>query len=166
LQEPLRKIQSFADLLRTDYGPRLDDQGRFYIQRMQTAASRMSDLIKGLLSYSRIRTQGLPFERVDLNEVVRDVLSDLEITLSETRGAVSVKALPTIEADPTQMRQLFQNLVGNALKFRDPERPPIVQISCAQDDGLCTMEICDNGIGFATQYADRIFSPFQRLHGR
>ena len=166
LQEPLRKIQSFADLLRSDYGPRLDDQGKFYIQRMQSAATRMSDLIKGLLGYSRIRTQGLPFQLVDLREVVKHVISDLEITISETRGAVSVSSLPTIEADPTQMRQLFQNLIGNALKFRDPSRPPVVRIKASQDDAQCTIEIADNGIGFGQQYAERIFAPFQRLHGR
>lgn len=166
LQEPLRKIQSFADLLRSDYGPRLDDQGKFYIQRMQSAASRMSDLIKGLLGYSRVRTQGLPFQTVDLREVVRDVLSDLEITISENRAAVSTQGLPTIEADPIQMRQLFQNLIGNALKFRDPSRPPIVRIKATEDESQCVIEVSDNGIGFGPQYAERIFGPFQRLHGR
>ena len=166
LQEPLRKIQSFADLLRSDYGRLIDDQGNFYIQRMQTAAGRMSDLIKGLLNYSRVRTQGNPFEEVDLKAIVEEVISDLEITISETRGAITVQDLPTVEADPTQMRQLFQNLIGNALKFRDPSRAPVVRVSGSTDDARCSIEIEDNGIGFPAQYADRIFSPFQRLHGR
>lgn len=176
LQEPLRKIRAFADLMQEDYGDEVDATGHYYLDRMQDAAARMSGLIADLLAYSRIATDVHPFDRVDLNAVVAHVLSDLEMQIEETRGRITVSNLPSIEADATQMHQLLQNFIGNALKFHKPDAPPLVEVvGCleqkpAPEEGLlhtvCRLEVRDNGIGFDEKYLDRIFTPFQRLHGR
>ncbi len=171
LQEPLRKIRAFAELLKEEYAPLLDDEGRYYLDRMQDAATRMSRLIEDLLTFSRVTTQGRPFERVDLHAILQQVLADLEVRIAETGAQVHVEGhWPVVEADATQMRQLLQNLIGNALKFHHPDRPPEVWLraSLEGEDGetSCIIEVQDNGIGFDEKYLDRIFSPFQRLHGR
>ncbi|HEX7071547.1 MAG TPA: ATP-binding protein, partial [Rhodothermales bacterium] len=175
LQEPLRKIGSFAGLLRTEYGDALDETARFYIDRMQHGAERMSQLIHDLLSFSRITTRGAAFREVDLNDTLRGVLSDLEMKVKEVDAIVEVEELPHLQADPTQMRQLFQNLVSNALKFQPPERQPRIRIhgSLVSQDGehangtaLCRISVTDNGIGFDEKYLDKVFSPFQRLHAQ
>ncbi len=170
LQEPLRKIQVFSDRLLASHGGSLDAQGRDFLERMDGAARRMQVLIDDLLAYSRITTRAQPFALVDLNRVARDVLQDLETRIESTAAAVNVGALPAIEADPTQMRQLLQNLIANALKFRAPDRPSRVDITAqvVQGNGAewCVMEVTDNGIGFDNRFRERIFAPFQRLHGR
>ncbi len=170
LQEPLRKIRSFAELLVTDFESSIDERGMFYLDRMQDAAARMSRLINDLLTFSRLVTQAQPFEPVDLNEVLDEVLSDLEIRITEVDGTVDVDTLPTIEADSTQMRQLFQNLIGNALKFSVKGRPPVVRVTCetVEVDGQESVRLVfeDNGIGFEQEHAEHIFSPFKRLHSR
>jgi signal transduction histidine kinase len=167
LQEPLRKIKTFGDLLRIEGSENLDRQSADYLDRMQSSASRMTDLISGLLEYSRIKTRGQPFECIDLNEVMDSVLSDLEVSVQESNARIEVDSLPEIEADPVQMRQLFQNLISNALKFRKADMAPHVRISAAQEkDGLWCLTFRDNGIGFESEHAERIFSPFQRLHSR
>lgn len=180
LQEPLRKIEAFGDQLRRKYSPQLDETGRFYVERMEKAAKRMRALIEDLLTFSRISTKAQPFVPCDLNKVIDGVLSDLRIRIKESEGEIDLQALPAIEADPMQMRQLFQNLIGNALKFRRPGHPPKVGIKAtiltgraaarALDKGMtgdvCEIRIADNGIGFDIKYLDRIFSIFQRLHSR
>ncbi|MFW5972963.1 MAG: CHASE domain-containing protein [Bacteroidota bacterium] len=170
LQEPLRKISTFTDLIIEEYGDRLDDDGREYLKRAKDAALRMSRLIKDLLAFSRIQTRTEPFRPVDLSDVVDDVLTDLDVLLESTGGRVVVESLPTLEADPVQMRQLFQNIIGNALKFHRPGVPPVVSLRSRTEevDGQLRwlIEIEDNGIGFDEKYLDRIFGPFQRLHGR
>jgi signal transduction histidine kinase len=170
LQEPLRKIQAFGDRLATRCGGELPPDGQDYLRRMQDAARRMRALIDDLLMFSRVTTQGHPFRTIDLNDTVRGVLADLEVTVDRLGAAVEVGALPEIEADPTQMRQLFQNLIGNALKFARPGETPRVTVGVAPDDaapaGAVTIEVRDNGIGFEQKYHDRIFQVFQRLHGR
>ncbi|SHK36742.1 PAS domain-containing sensor histidine kinase [Rhodothermus profundi] len=171
LQEPLRKVRAFAELLKEEYASLLDDEGRYYVDRMQDAATRMSQLIEDLLTWSRITTRARPFERVDLHAVLQQVLADLEVRIAETGAQVHVEGhWPVVEADPTQMRQLLQNLIGNALKFHHPNRPPEVWLRSRLEDApsgtLCVIEVQDNGIGFDEKYLDRIFSPFQRLHGR
>ncbi len=178
LQEPLRKIQAFGDRLRTVQGPKFDDQGRDYLDRMSGAAERMHTLINDLLSYSRVTTKAQPFEPTELDRVVAGVLSDLETRIEDSGGTVSVGKLPTIDADGVQMRQLFQNLIANALKFARRDIPPIVEISSEVYQGeipsvgrsmpeqLVRVSVSDNGIGFDEKYLDRIFTPFQRLHGR
>lgn len=166
LQEPLRKIQAFGDLLETEYKDELGD-GSDYLNRIRAASSRMSKLIQDLLTFSRIATKSNPPEPVDLNEILVDVVDDLELRIADTEGTVDVGELPTVMADPTHMRQLFQNLIGNALKFHRVDDAPIVRIEQHTGDENCfEIRVCDNGIGFDRKYVDRIFSVFQRLHGR
>jgi PAS domain S-box-containing protein len=173
LQEPLRKIQSFGERLTTRCGSQLDDQGRECIDRMNSSASRMQRLINDLLMFSRVTTSTQPLGHVDLNKVAHDALSDLENRLHETGGQVHLGPLPTVRADVTQMRQLLQNLIGNALKFHRAGVPPEVHVMSRSLPALkesncpvCEIEVRDNGIGFDPAYADRIFQVFQRLHGR
>lgn len=166
LQEPLRKIQTFGGRIKTRYGQALGEEGRDYLARMLSAAQRMQTLIQALLNYSRITTRPEPFVPVNLNVVVQSVLKDLEVRIEQSGGRVQVNPLPVIEADPTQMQQLFQNLIVNALKYHG-DRPPVVRIAGAESSaGEILLSIEDNGIGFEEKYAERIFSPFQRLHGR
>lgn len=170
LQEPLRKITAFGSRLQAKYGAELGDQGRDYLQRMTGASRRMQSLIEDLLTYSRVTTTAQACIPVDLEELAREVLSDLETRIEDTQGRIDLGNLPTIEAEPTQMRQLLQNLIGNALKFHRPEQPPIVSIQAESSHlgGVDSMRLTvkDNGIGFDAKYAERIFGPFQRLHGR
>lgn len=170
LQEPLRKISAFAGRLEQKYGHNLPPEAREYLDRMLNAVKRMQTLIEDLLTYSRVTTRAKPFESADLNTIVKEVLNDLEARILVSDGTVEVGRLPTIEADPTQMRQLFQNLIGNALKFRKPDVPPVVRISGELVDiegrKWCQLVVSDNGIGFDNHYAERIFGVFERLHGR
>ena len=166
LQEPARKIQAFGDRLKAKYAGALDERGLDYLDRMQNAARRMQVLINNLLTLSRITTKAKPFVPVDLSHVVRGVVSDLELHIEKTGGDVEVRAMPTIDADPTQMRQLFQNLIGNGLKFHLPGDKPVVKIYGQVLNEVCQVMVEDNGIGFDEKYLDRIFAVFQRLHGR
>jgi len=172
LQEPLRKIRAFADRLQTKSADALTPEGRDYLLRMQNAATRMQTLIDDLLSLSRVTTNAHPFVAVDLAEVVRTVLSDLESRLAQTGGRVEVGALPIIVADRGQMAQLLQNLIGNGLKFHKPGEPPVVKIHGEVQKGMlaapemCQVVVEDNGVGFDQKHADRIFRIFERLNGR
>ena len=167
LQEPLRKVMAFGDRLRDRAGASLDESGADYLRRMQNAASRMSTLIEALLEYSRVTTKARPFERVNLNTLAREVLSDLETRIQESGARVEVDSLPTLMADKLQMRQLLQNLLANALKFHAPNQPPRVQLTAMRSpDGSWSIAVEDHGVGFDDAYAERIFRPFQRLHGR
>ncbi len=166
LQEPLRKIQAFGNLLENEYGDQLGE-GKDYLARMRNAASRMSILIEDLLSFSRVTTKAKPSVKVDLNEIVAEVLLDLESRIEDTRGVVNVEKLPIVKADPTHMRQLFQNLIGNALKFHKPDVSPQVAINFIGDGpDYYEIHVIDNGIGFEQKYIDRIFAVFQRLQER
>jgi signal transduction histidine kinase len=168
LQEPLRKISAFGDRLASHCGESLDPKSRDYLERMQSAAARMQTLIHDLLAYSRVTTRGQPFVPVPLEDVAREVLADLELRIEKTGARVELRNLPTIEADPLQMRQLFQNLLSNALKFQRPEAPPEIQVEARlnppEAPGFCQLKVEDNGIGFEERYLDRLFKPFQRLH--
>lgn len=177
LQEPLRKIQSFASFLQDEQSTNLNAEGRDYLARIQSAATRMRTLISDLLEFSRLAAKGRPFLPVDLNAVVAEVLTDLETRLRETSGHVEVQPLPTVFGDALQLRQLLQNLLGNALKFHEPGQVPAVQVSAeliagldasgrARPGGTCRISVADNGIGFDEKYLDRVFTIFQRLHGR
>lgn len=172
LQEPLRKILAFGDRLAARSGPTLDAQGRDNLDRIVAAAVRMRELIDGLMDLSRVDARGRPFPAVDLGAVVADVVADLDDLVARTGGRVEVGPLPTIRADRTQMRQLFQNLIGNALKFHPPGRGSLVRLSSrvADDGGDATscwvLEVADDGIGFDEAYGERIFQPFERLNGR
>ena len=178
LQEPLRKIIVFGERLKEKAADRLEPDTLDYLQRMQKAASRMQILINDLLSFSRVTTKAQPFVKVDLARTAREVVDDLEARIEMTKGRVELGQLPVIEAEPLQMRQLIQNLIGNALKFRLPDVPPVVKIDAkiysgvlpqdqdAQTQELCELTVSDNGIGFDEKYLDRIFNVFQRLHTR
>lgn len=167
LQEPLRKIQAFGNLLESEYADQLGE-GADYLHRMQNAASRMSTLIQDLLSFSRVTTRAKPPQRVDLNIVVPEVLIDLESRIGDTGAKIILEDLPEVMADPTHMRQLFQNLISNALKFHAVDSVPVVEIKSVLDKKKkkYIITVADNGIGFDEKYLDRIFSVFQRLHGR
>ena len=168
LQEPLRKVIAFGDRLKTRCAGGLDEKGADYLERMQNAATRMRQLIEDLLTYSRVTTRGNPMEEVNLDEVVAGVLSDLEQAIGECGAVVEVAALPRVEADRTQMGQLFLNLIANAIKYRQAAASPRVVISgCLLPGGtMAEILVRDNGIGFDEKYLDRIFLPFQRLHTR
>jgi signal transduction histidine kinase len=176
LQEPLRKIQAFGDRLSERFRKELGEQGQDYIDRMLASAKRMRTLIDDLLEYSRVSTKAQPFAVLDLNGVVADVVTDLEARLQQSGGRVEVGPLPIVRGSPLQMRQLFQNLISNALKFHRPDVPPLVRISAdimpaaEGTNGVAGLQgriiVADNGIGFEPQYGERIFDLFQRLHGR
>jgi len=167
LQEPLRKIRAFGGRLSDQYDGTFDERGQQYLERMLDAAARGQSMINDLLTYSRVTTQGREFETVDINQLVSEVFDMLEARIEQSGGKVVAGPLPTIEADPSQMYQLFQNLVSNALKFHLPDKPPQVRVTAGEpQDGMVSIEVSDNGIGFEEQYLDRIFQPFQRLHSR
>jgi PAS domain S-box-containing protein len=170
LQEPLRKIQAFGDRLKSTCNDGLNEKGQDYLERMLNAAGRAQVLINDLLSFSRVTTQAKPFTPVDLSEILDGVLSDLEIRIEQTGATVERDHLPTIDADAMQMRQILQNLIGNALKFRQEGIAPLVQVRSRMltkhGEEYCEIRVIDNGIGFEQKYTDRIFQIFQRLHGR
>lgn len=167
LQEPLRKISTFGDRLRSRYAEVLGESGLDYLARMQSATERMQELVDSLLVYSRVTTKAEPFVQVDLRELVQEVLRDLEIPIQETGATVEVGELPTLQVDPGQMRQLFQNLIGNAVKFHKEDERPVVKVHAEECwDGVCRILVEDNGIGLDEKYSEKIFAPFQRLHGR
>jgi light-regulated signal transduction histidine kinase (bacteriophytochrome) len=156
----------------------LPDNGKEYVDRMLAAAGRMRRLIDDLLTFSRVATQQRPFVRVDLGKLVREVVSDLEVRIDQENGAVVLGALGAVEADASQMRQLFQNLIANAVKFHRPGVPPVVEIAGEEvtdppappgappPGPEYRVTVRDNGIGFEDKYRERIFEVFQRLHGR
>ena len=178
LQEPLRKIQSFGDILKNRYADQLGD-GVTYLERMRMAASRMSVLIRDLLIFSRMSTRQEATDSVDLNGVVKTALNDLDLLIQETGAVVEVPSLPTIQGNQSQLGQLFQNLISNALKFRRADGTPAIRIGCQVIDHIdlpaqvkptkltgayYAISVSDNGIGFDNRYVDRIFQVFQRLH--
>ncbi|MEZ7276723.1 ATP-binding protein [Pseudoalteromonas sp. 68 DY56-GL68] len=176
LQEPLRKIQAFSDRLESMFKNELGEKGIDYISRMKNAAQRMSNLINDLLEFSRVTTRGKDFIDTDLNSIVDEVLDDLEIAIKEAGAEVSVMTLPHIQADPSQMLQLFLNILSNAVKFRREDVAPLISIDYERIEEFSAnhnsnvewevITISDNGIGFSEEYLEKIFVPFQRLHGR
>jgi signal transduction histidine kinase/HKD family nuclease len=178
LQEPLRKIMAFGDMLTDMHRDSLGAGGADIVNRMQQSAKRMSQLIRDLLDYSRVSTQKDLFELVDLNTLLTDVQSDLEVRIRDSEATFSVDPLPVIKGSPVQLQQLFQNLLSNAIKFSRKGQTPQVWVRCQtteighlpaglnRDRGYWELSIQDNGIGFDLQYAERIFQVFQRLHGK
>jgi len=166
LKEPLRKIQAFGGRLKAKEAARLSTDGQDYLTRMVSATERMQALIDDLLAYSRVTSKGQSFVEVNLGTVVYEVLSDLEVRVVSSGAQVTLGALPHIEADAMQMRQLFQNLLCNALKFSRPGSSPEVSVTAKSSrPGYVSIQIADNGIGFAPEHAERIFEVFERLHG-
>jgi PAS domain S-box-containing protein len=173
LQEPLRKITVFSERLKEMNAGKFDSESLGYLERMQKATLRMQTLINDLLMFSRVATKSRPFAPVNLAEVAAGVVEDLEGRIEMVQGRVELGSLPVIDAEQLQMRQLLQNLIGNALKFRRPEEPPVVKVEAQlipdpqnPEKKLCRLTVSDNCIGFDEKYAERIFQVFQRLHTR
>jgi PAS domain S-box-containing protein len=165
LQEPLRKVTAFCQMLGSEYGDRLDDEARKYIQYAVDGATRMKALVQDLLSYSRVETQGQPLEPTDAGEACVEAIANLAMAIEESAAEVRYDPLPVIDADRAQLVRLFQNLIGNAIKYRGTE-PPQIHISAKEVDREIVFRVRDNGIGIEPQYFDRIFVIFQRLHAR
>jgi len=179
LQEPLRKIRTFGGRLLDKYSETLDATARDYLERLNSAAERMQTLLDALLIYSRVAIKGEPYVEVDLTEVVEEVVSNLEASIEQSGAEVSWSELPTIQADRSQMVHLLQNLLVNAIKFHRPGKKPMVRVYShilepgegGIEEGFgggrsCQIYVEDNGIGFDEKYLERVFAPFQRLHGR
>jgi PAS domain S-box-containing protein len=173
LQEPLRKIVVFGERLKEKNADKFGPESVDYLDRMQKAAGRMQTLITDLLTFSRVTTKAQPFMPVNLAEIAAGVVTDLEGRIEMVKGRVELGTLPIIDAEPVQVRQLLQNLIGNALKFRRPEEPPVVKVEAqilpdpeTPGKKLCRLTVSDNCIGFDEKYLDRIFNVFQRLHTR
>jgi PAS domain S-box-containing protein len=166
LQEPLRKIETLGDMI-AEGANNLTEQQRDKFDRLRKSTGRMRHMIDGLLQLSRLSTRAQPFQQVDLSKIIEEVLSDLELRIKQAGGVIEVAELPVIEADPLQMRQLFQNLVGNALKFQPPGGKPHVKISSCQPTPVSVqISITDNGIGFDESQIETVFQPFKRLVGK
>jgi PAS domain S-box-containing protein len=166
LQEPLRKVRKFSDLVCTRYEKALDDAGKDYLGRMKSAAGRMEALLDALAEYSRVTTRANPFRTSDLTILAEDVVSDLDVLIEQKGATVTVGKLPVAEVDPTQFMRLLQNLISNSLKYNKSEKPDVKVYGEILKNSSLRVCVEDNGIGFDEQYLDRIFQPFQRLHGR
>lgn len=166
LQEPLRKIQAFSDLVLDEYGDKVGE-GEMYLTRIKASANRMSSLIEDLLAFSRVSTKPSVTQQVHLGETIDHVLLDLQARIEREHGTVIVEGeMPTVPADATHMRQLLQNLISNALKFHRPDEPPVVTISVATHADMHCIKISDNGIGIDEKYKEKVFAVFQRLNTR
>lgn len=172
LQEPLRKIRTFTDLLYTKYKTIFDDDAVRYISRIQNAAERMQSLIKDILEFSQLANDNSRFVNTDLNVLIQEVIADKEIVMLEKKAIIQVKALPLMEVNPGLMRPLFSNLIGNALKYHKKDVAPVITIFAEEDvakkingKNICRIFVQDNGIGFDQKYAEQIFEMFSRLHG-
>jgi signal transduction histidine kinase len=166
LQEPLRKVSSFCQLLQRRYGGKLDERGDQYIEFAVDGAQRMQRLINDLLTFSRVGRTTSAFEPVDLREITLAAAAQLDTTRAELEGEIVVGELPQVQGDSSLLRQLLLNLIGNGLKFRRPDVPPVVRLDARRTDDAWEVTVADNGIGVEPEYAEKIFVIFQRLHGR
>ncbi|MFJ9523406.1 CHASE3 domain-containing protein [Kitasatospora sp. NPDC101801] len=164
LQEPLRKVSSFTQLLQRRYGGQLDARADQYIDFAVDGANRMQTLINDLLEFSRVGRVHHNHQQVDLEKTFERTVETLSVPVEESDAEITHDPLPTLAADPTQMGMLWQNLIGNAVKFRRPGTPPRIHVSARHEDGLWHFAVTDNGIGIAPEFADKVFVIFQRLH--
>jgi light-regulated signal transduction histidine kinase (bacteriophytochrome) len=166
LQEPLRTIASFTQLLQRRYEGKLDSDADEFMDYVVNASSRMKEMIHGLLEYSRVGTQGEDFQPTNVEKVLENVLSNLRVTINENDAVITHDNLPTVIADKRQLNQLFQNIVSNAIKFKKKDEPPKIHISSRNDEekGEYVFSVSDNGIGMEEQYKHKIFEVFKRLH--
>ena len=165
LQEPLRKIASFCNLLESRYADQLDEKANVYLHYIVDGALRMQALVNDLLLYSRVTTRGKEFAPTDTNDALREALANLDVAVAESNACVTYDPLPTVLGDVAQLTRLFQNIIGNAIKYRG-EAPPQVHVSVLEKGDEWVFSVRDNGIGIAPEYAERIFVIFQRLHTR
>ncbi|MEU4034973.1 sensor histidine kinase [Streptomyces collinus] len=164
LQEPLRKVSSFTQLLQRRYGGQLDEKADQYIAFAVDGANRMQNLINDLLAFSRVGRVHNEQQTVDLEKVVTRTLGDLSVSVEETGADITHDALPTVVGDPTQLGMLWQNLLSNAVKFRSPDRPPRIHVGAERDGDTWRFTVTDNGIGIAPEFQEKVFVLFQRLH--
>ena len=166
LQEPLRKIQTFCDLARKRCAPALDNTGKEYMDRVINSASRMRQLLEDLLAFSRVASRPESFQKIDLNLPARAAANTFELSRIESGCQIQIDDLPVIDAHENQILQLFQNLIGNAIKYSGSDTPKIRIYGKIDEETTCEIRVEDKGIGFDQRFAERIFKPFQRLHGR
>ena len=165
LKEPLRKIAAYGSLLLEEYSDKLDEEGQRYIEIMSRGTLRMDNLLTNLLAYSRVDTRGKEFRLIELNSMISDIISDLEIIINESNAHIIVEKLPRIMGDEIQITQVFQNLIANSIKFRKVDERLVINISCIQDNfKKSIIEVRDNGIGFDLKYKEEVFKPFKKLH--
>lgn len=164
LQEPLRKVHSFGQFLFEDCYDQLSDDGKDYVNRMQNASVKMKMLVQDLLKLSRVGTATAEFKPVNINNVINDALDDLSVAITESEAEIVVGELPDVMGQCTMLTQLFENIIGNALKYRNKNRKLRVDISAEEQNGQVTFSIKDNGIGIEDRFKDKIFGVFQRLH--
>ncbi|AGB36345.1 PAS domain-containing sensor histidine kinase [Natronococcus occultus] len=165
LQEPLRMITSYLGLIERRYEDELDEDGQEFIEFAVDGAERMRDMIEGLLEYSRVETRGDPFAPVDLEAVLEEVSTDLQMAVDDEAGEITIESLPTVEGDRSQLRRLFQNLLENGITYSG-EEPPRIRVEAEASDGEWIVAVSDNGIGIDPEDQDRIFDVFDRLHSR
>jgi PAS domain S-box-containing protein len=166
LQEPLRMVSNYTQLLGRRYKDQLDSDANEFIDFAVDGAKRMQELIHDLLQYARVGTRGKEFKAAKAEAIVADALANLTSAIEEAGAEIVVDALPALHGDASQLAQVFQNLIGNALKFRRPGSPPVVRVAAARVDRATEFSVADNGIGIEPKYFERIFQMFQRLHGR
>lgn len=179
LQEPLRKIYTFTERLEAKFRNQLGTEGGMFVTRIMASTRNMQILLEDLLSFSRLSFGDKQFSQVSLQTVMNEVLGDLEVKIEESRAVISVAPLPSIEAYASQIKQLFNNLIGNAIKFRKPDEPPTIIVSCSTvtasdypdlplsvNSIYVQLEFSDQGIGFDQEFSERIFQIFQRLNGK
>jgi signal transduction histidine kinase len=166
LQEPLRKINTYVKRL-PDLIPELELKAKDCLHIIADATERMQDFIERVLQYSKVTKKERSFQDVYLGDIAHSALVDLEVLVTKTNGVVNIKELPTLQADPLQMYQLFQNLISNALKYHRPGIPPVINLSSSKiEDGYWALNVTDNGIGFDSKFSDKIFKLFERLHSQ
>lgn len=166
LQEPLRKLFFYTDVLKKKYNANLDASGHAMLNNMTLAAGRMKELISDLLSYSQLQQQKLKFESVDLNQTLSEIVRDLDMVIREKKAHVTIGNLPVLNGNPLRLRQLFTNLISNALKYSKHDTPPVVEVTATMEEDNIVIKVKDNGIGFEEQYREKIFGLFERLHTR
>lgn len=164
MQEPVRMLNSYAEILAEDYGTLLDEDGHKYLTFITSGAGRIQKMIQDILTFSRVGREEIRVERVDCNDVAGEVLVEFESMISKKGARVTCSNLPVLDINPTLIRVLFQNLIGNALKFQDGSKPPEISIVAEQQDGLWQFIVQDNGIGIDPVFQDKIFNIFQRFH--
>jgi light-regulated signal transduction histidine kinase (bacteriophytochrome) len=164
LQEPMRNVKIFSELLTANYAEKLDGPALQYLAYLRNGAARMEMLLRDLLTYTQIPKFDDPVEPTDANEALTIALANLDGAISETSARITAGPLPLVRVHGTHLQQLFQNLVGNAIKYRSPDRPPAVHLTAERRDGRWIFAVTDNGIGIEPEYKERIFGLFKRLH--
>jgi PAS domain S-box-containing protein len=166
LQEPLRKLFFYSDVLKRKYGNAIDAAGVNMLNNMAQAAGRMKELINDLLNYSQLQQQKLQFETVDLQQTIHEIVRDLDVNIREKKATIETVKLPVIKGNPLRIRQLFLNLISNSLKYSRPNVPPVIHIDARTEGKNLLISVRDNGIGFEEKYKEKIFGLFERLHTR